>query len=512
MVERVVIVDDEEGILALLRRVLRAPGREVEVFPSPLHALPAVRRHRPDVIVTDLHMAGMSGHDFIRKLREEFGGRIGIIAITAFPAMVADTDAVENGVGAYLRKPFTDLELLRSTVSAVIEAARRGQESDGGDTAEAMGRRLAAAQAAQLHHRASLSRADAVLHAISDAIVIADRHGRVQQMNPAAAKLLGLAAEECLGRPLAELRIDPGLRDALVVRCDDDRPPEQRRARVPLARGGTIADVTTVPLVAAGGGGTAGSFAVIKDATAEVRVQELKHHYLTVVAHELRTPLTALSNFAACLGHGDEPLDAARRDVLSAMQSQLLRLERQIDRLLLLAELERGTEAIEPEPFPVAAALEESLRTCRAAAAERGVAVALDGPPDPGLAALGSADDVRRALAELVENAIKFTPPGGRVALAVAARDDEVALMVQDSGIGIAPEHHETIFGGFRQLEDPLTRAHAGTGLGLSLAARMAEANGGRITVESAKGAGSTFTLWLPAAPAAIPPALVAGR
>lgn len=497
MIERVVIVDDEEGILALLRRVLRAPGREIEVFPSPLHALPSIRRHRPDVVISDLHMPGMSGPDFVRTLRDEFGARLGIIVITAFPSLIADADAVANGVGAYLRKPFTDLELLRTTVAEVIEAARRAGETSG--DAE-MGRRLAAAHAAQLHHRASLSRADAVMQSIGDAIVLLDRDRRIQQLNSAAANFLDLLPEDCLGRDLADLKIDPGLKHALL----DDRGSELRQprtTRIALPRGGRIADITTVPLIAAGGG-SAGAFAVIRDATAEVRVQELKHHYLSVVAHELRTPLTALSSFAACLARSAPQSDLRQHQLLGAMRGQLLRLERQIDKLLALAELERGAAPVAVEPFAIAGALDEALSACRVAAEEKGVALTAE-PCDAALQALGCADDLRRAVAELVENAVKFTPAGGRVDVGAAVDSEEVAIAIRDNGIGIAPEHHEAIFAGFRQLEDPLTRAHQGTGLGLSLAARMVASNGGRITVESAPGAGSTFILRLRAATAA---------
>ncbi|MBL8841365.1 MAG: response regulator [Planctomycetes bacterium] len=496
MVERVVIVDDEEGILALLRRVLRAAGREIEIFPSPLHALPAIRRHRPDVVVTDLHMPGMSGPEFVRTLRAEFGDRIGIIVITAFPALVADADAVAHGVGAYLRKPFTDLELLRSTVAEVIEAARR-RPLVGAD-AETV-RDLAAARAAELKRRASLSRADVVLQAIADGIVLLDRDGRVQQLNPAAADLLDVRAEECLGRELAELKLDPKLRATLLAPPGPD-PRTPRRERIELARRGRVVDVRTVPLVGAEGG-PAGSFAVLADATAELRVQELKHHYLNVVAHELRTPLTALNSFAACLGRGAPPLDPRQREVIAAMEGQLLRLERQIDKLLLLAELERGSAAIR-EPFLLAPIVEEAVAPCRLAAAEKGVAFAL-AAVDAQLQVLGNADDLRRALAEVAENAVKFTPAGGSVAIAVEARADEAVVEVRDSGIGIAPEHHETIFLGFRQLEAPLTRAHEGAGLGLSLARRMVEASGGTIALASAPASGSTFTLRLPTAAAA---------
>jgi PAS domain S-box-containing protein len=492
MIERVVIVDDEEGILSLLRRVLRAPGREVEVFPSPESALEAMRRTRPDVVLTDLHMPGMSGTEFIRAIREEFGARMGIIVVTAFPTLVSDADAVADGIGAYLRKPFTDLDLLRSTVAEVIESTRRAPEAD---LSQPMRRHLAAADCVRRQQRASLSRADAVLDQISDAIFVADRWGRLLQLNPAAARLLGTSAEECLGRRLSELEVDASLRAAVLEPGGGTEGGVCAR-RVVVESSGRSYDVTTAPLVNAVGA-RAGVLSVVEDVTAEVRVQELKHHYLTVLAHELRTPLTALQSFSACFELAGTPLEPRRQELVVLMREQLLRLEHQVDRLILLARLERGDFTAPAEPFAVGPAIADALESCQHLAREKGVACVV-GPVEIGLVASGDVDDFRRALHEIGENAVKFTAAGGSVRVSAEARGDEVVVRVADTGIGIDPRDQAAIFTEFRQLEDPLTRSHPGAGLGLSLARRMIEAIGGRVTLQSAPERGSTFTLHLP--------------
>ncbi len=499
MVERIVIVDDEEGILALLRRVLRAPGREIEVYPTAAIALAAMRRVRPDLVITDLNMPGMTGYDFIHAVREQFGPRIGVVVITAFPTMVSDADAIENGVSAYLRKPFTDLDLLRSTVSEVIEASRRLPDEE---MPERYRRHLAAADTAARRQRAGLSRADAVLDRISDAILIADRQGRLLQVNPAAARLLGVDGEECLGRPLRELGVDAQLRKAIL----DPAPPddaEHRKVgrRVVLEASGRTCDVTTALLVNADGG-AAGIFAVIEDVSAEVRVQELKHHYLTVLAHELRTPITSLTNFAAVFEKlGFAPMTARQQQMVTGVRRQVQRLEHQVDKLILLARLERGDFGARSFPFEVGPAVEQALATCQADALERGIAFTIETPAGGApIVASGDADDFRRALFEVGENAVKFTHNGGSVRVTVETDARDVFVRVVDTGIGIEMRDQATIFSTFKQLEDPLTRRHAGAGLGLGLARRMLEAVGGRIDVTSAPARGSTFTLRVPRA------------
>jgi PAS domain S-box-containing protein len=494
MIERVVIVDDEEGILALLRRVLRAPGREVEVFPSPQSALEAMRRCRPDVVLTDLHMPGMSGADFIRVIREEFGPRLGIIVVTAFPTLVSDAEAVAEGIGAYLRKPFTDLELLRSTVAEVLDSSRRAPDADLPQTVR---RHLAAAGFVLRQQRASLSRADAVLDQINDAIFVTDRWGRLLQLNQAATRLLETSAEKCLGRRFGELEIDPDLRAAVLELGPSDKGVAARR--VVVESSGRSYDVTTAPLVNAGGG-RAGVLSVVTDVTAEVRVQELKHHYLTVLAHELRTPLTALQSFAACFELIGPPLEPRRQELVVSMREQLLRLEHQVDRLILLARMERGDFSAPSAPFAVGPAIADALESCQHFAREKGVAFVV-GPVDVGLSACGDVDDFRRALHEIGENAVKFTAAGGSVRVSGEARGEEVLVRVADTGIGIDARNLTGIFTEFHPVADPLTRSQGGAGLGLALARRMLEAIGGRISVESEPGKGSTFTLHLPNRP-----------
>jgi PAS domain S-box-containing protein len=501
MVERVAVVDDEAGILALLRRVLSAPGREVEVFPSAAAALAAMRVNRPDVVVTDLRMPGCTGGDFIRAIRSEFGAGVGIVVISAFPTLVSDVDKVENGVGAFLRKPFTDLDLLRATVSEVIESSRRHA---GEQLPETYRRHLDAADAALRRQRANNSRADFVLDQISDAILIADRGGRLLQINRAAARLLGLDPQECLGVPLRDLPVDAQLRQAILDPgpAPDERapPPGDRRMqarRVLLERSGRTCDVTTAPLVAPGGE-SAGLFAVVKDVSAEVRVQELKHHYLTVVAHELRTPLTALTNFTSVFEQlGFVPKTPRQAEMVEGMRRQVQRLEHQIEKLILLARLERGDFSPSLQAFDVAAAIQQAMKTTEAEARERGIDLVVAPTPE-GLLARGDADDFRSALFEVGENAVKFTPKGGRVEVSAEAVGEEIVVRVADSGIGIDARDQQAIFAPFKQLEDSLTRRHAGAGLGLGLARRMLEAVGGTITVESAPGRGSTFSLHVP--------------
>ncbi len=214
-------------------------------------------------------------------------------------------------------------------------------------------------------------------------------------------------------------------------------------------------------------------------------------------AHELRGPLAAIR------GRGDvllldSALDGAAREGVALMRDEAARMGRLVANLLLLA---RGDEAraIDRRPVELDVLLLEVARQARAPAAARGVTVAL-GHEDQA-AALGDADLLKQLLLNLVDNAVAYTPPGGRVELSLDVDGDQAWLSVRDTGPGIPAADLERIFERFYRLDEARTRRSGGAGLGLAIARWIAEAHGGHIAVESVVGRGSVFTLVLPRPP-----------
>jgi len=211
-------------------------------------------------------------------------------------------------------------------------------------------------------------------------------------------------------------------------------------------------------------------------------------------AHELRTPLAAIR------GRGDvlllDPaLDAETREGVALMRDEAARMGRLVANLLLLA---RGDEAraIDRRPIELDVLLLEAARQARVPSAARGVTVAL-GHEDQ-VIARGDADLLKQLLLNLVDNAVAYTPPGGRVELALDVDGVWARLSVRDTGPGIPAADLERIFERFYRLDEARTRRSGGAGLGLAIARWIAEAHGGHIAVESTVGRGSVFTLVLP--------------
>lgn len=213
-------------------------------------------------------------------------------------------------------------------------------------------------------------------------------------------------------------------------------------------------------------------------------------------SHELRTPLTSIRTVGQVALQ--EPRDAqAYREVIGSMVEDAERLSRVLDTLLLLSRADAQQIQLARVRIELDALVRTLVDECEVLVEEKqqrltfeGAAVTVDG--DAGL--------LRLAVGNLLDNAIRYTPAGGRIDVVVAADHGRAVVSVKDSGPGIAPEHHARVFDRFYRADEVRSRESGGSGLGLSIAAWAAVAHGGRITIDSAPGAGSTFRLELPAA------------
>jgi heavy metal sensor kinase len=212
-------------------------------------------------------------------------------------------------------------------------------------------------------------------------------------------------------------------------------------------------------------------------------------------SHELRTPLTAIKGqVEIALSRPREP--AAYREVLQAVNEEVDRLIRLVGSLLTLARADSGQIPIASEAVELPELVRAAAEQVQATAEKRDVHLAV--VPGASLTLQGDEDLLLQLLLNLLDNAIKYTPPGGRVTAGWSTNDTQVELRVHDTGVGIAPEHLPHIFDRFYRVDKARSRAEGGAGLGLSICRWIAEAHGGSISVESAPGQGSTFTVRLP--------------
>ena len=334
-----------------------------------------------------------------------------------------------------------------------------------------------------------------VIGSIADGVLLIDNTGIVQLWNPAAEAITGLAQEIVVGRPVQEAI--PGwsaIADALVVA----RGPASARGRA-----------TTVPLELAGrelwlsikGVGFAeGTVFAFHDLTEERRLDQLKADFIATVSHELRTPLAAVHGAAKTLQREDIVVSSdVFRQLLTLIAEQSERLSAMVDDILLASRVDSPELKIATERVDVAELVVDVIAAAQAQTHER-LMIELVTPRSPPAAA--DRDKLRQVLTNLVANAVKYSPAGGRIEIELEANDRHLAIVVRDEGLGIATSDQSLIFEKFYRADANMNLGVSGTGLGLYISRELVRRMGGTISVESQFGEGSIFVVTLPLADA----------
>ncbi|HEY8532174.1 MAG TPA: ATP-binding protein, partial [Limnochorda sp.] len=246
-------------------------------------------------------------------------------------------------------------------------------------------------------------------------------------------------------------------------------------------------------------GGLDGAVAVLRDVTEMRRLEQVRTEFVANVSHELRTPLTAIKGFIETLLDGAVDDPATARRFLEIVRRETDRLVRLINDLLDLSRLESPHLEVQLVPVDLKPLVEECLELFRHRAASRSIELSCE--LQGSLWALGDASLIRQVLVNLVDNAVKYTPPGGRVWISGGLEGSWAELAVSDTGPGIPGRALNRVFERFYRVDKARSRDMGGTGLGLSIVRHAVERQGGRVWVESAPGEGSTFRVRLQAVP-----------
>ncbi len=337
------------------------------------------------------------------------------------------------------------------------------------------------------------NRSAAVLGSMAEGVAVIGADERVLFSNQAFGQSIGVDAAACTGRPLLEI-----VRQSDLVSLIRQALERQSTTSGEVTLGGSrprAFDVTAAPVEAAG---TIGVVLVLHDISELQRLERIRRDFVANVSHEFKTPLTAIQGFAETLLGGalDDPKNSRR--FLEIIRDHALRLGRLTDDLLKLSQIEAGKLELDLRPVVVTDLIESCVETTRLKAAQKRLELLVEGQPHvPPIR--GDSNRLREVLQNLLDNAVQYTPPGGRITVRAARADSQVVISVSDTGIGIPQAELERIFERFYRVDAARSHEVGGTGLGLSIARHLVEAHGGRIMVESEVGRGSTFWVYLPA-------------
>ena len=350
---------------------------------------------------------------------------------------------------------------------------------------------LEAAAAAARAASAERERAAQLLDAVGDGIFSLDREGVVTFWNRAAESITGRTAGSVRGGELA--RLGSGwstVAESVPVAGHEERP---RPVTLPVEGDGQELWLSFVAVRA-----PEGVVYAFRDMTTERQLEESKDDFVATVSHELRTPMTAVLGAARTLLRSDVELsEETTHQLLEMIVAQSTRLAQVTESVLLAGSLDRDEVSLDTAQIDVDELVHETIG---ALTGTMPASVAVSEHPGARGAALGDRNRLQQVLMNLLDNAVKYSPDGGAIVIRTARDGDTVRLEIEDHGVGIPAGDRERIFEKFDRGDPGRRPAAGGTGLGLYICRELVERMGGRISVTSTLGAGSTFSVELPAA------------
>jgi PAS domain S-box-containing protein len=479
MSTRILLVDDDKALLDALPEALqlRMNGIEIDTSETALDALERIRDTDYDAIVSDIKMPGMDGLALLHEIRE-LRPTTPTLMITGHGERDLAVQALRGGAYDFVQKPI-DRDYFVASLERAIQLRRLDREVE--------------------QQRLALERHARVLEHVDDGVFLVDDRGIVRHWNPAAHAITGIPADQALERLAAETLPGWQVVAPLIPVASAPGPGSLEAKVVPLELDGrelwlSISGVTF----------SDGIVYAFRSLTEERALDELKGEFIATVSHELRTPLAAIYGSAQTLLREDVELEESdKKRLLDVITHESERLSRIADEILFANKLDSGQLALGHNGIDLRALARdvvEEMRACFAAREDISFELRV---PDALDSVAGDPDRLRQVLINLIDNAVKYSPEGGRVQVAVEARDGGVRIAVRDEGIGIAQLEQRRIFGKFYRVDPGLARGVGGTGLGLYICRELVRRMEGRLSVSSEEGKGSTFAVDLPVAAAA---------
>ena len=323
--------------------------------------------------------------------------------------------------------------------------------------------------------------ADAVFETLPDGVVVIDSHYRVIDANRGFRAMTGAADPS--GRPLVEILREQALfapfEEAIVRGTPTDVIVRRERE--------LTWQLAVRPLPP---GSRAAAVGILRDVTALEKNEAMRRRFVADVSHELRTPISSIAAAAETLGE-TEPDDPEAPRLVDLVRRQAQRMRELIDDLTDLSLIESGSVVLARETVDLRALAAETAEELRATARSRDVAIRVESPD--GIAVEGDRRRLGQILRNLLDNAVKFSPPGGTVRIAVGQVDGRPSVVVEDDGPGIPAAEQDRIFQRFYQVDRSRSKVRPGTGLGLAIVKHLAQLHDAEVTVTSEPGSGSAF-------------------
>ena len=437
---RILVVDDEERVREAVKRVLTEAGYHVYLAVDGKEGLSLVEKESPDLVLVDLMMPVMDGMEFLDQARRHYPELTSVV-ITGFATLEKAVEAMKQGADDFLAKPFKPRDL-----KLVVERALR---------------RAATLQDISIEK----SRTRALIKAMTNGVLVVDSHWEIALVNPALAQLFGYKEpEDMQGKTCRDALPWSQVCDCLEALIKDEHvKPKDCRCQCSLGEGEDEVhlQVTCAPFYDARET-LVGAMAVFDDVTAWHKLDQYKSEFVSTVAHEIISPLGSVQAHLHNIMSGlAGPLEDKQKDILEKVRNRIQGVVNLSRDLLDLAKIEAGVMG-EMREVQLAPILKDVMAVLEARAQEKKQKLSLEIAAQLPTVA-GVAEELHEVILNLTENAVKYSPEGGSIILTAQAQEDEVAVAVTDTGLGISPQDQKEIFKRFYRIKNADTRHITGT-------------------------------------------------
>jgi two-component system, OmpR family, phosphate regulon sensor histidine kinase PhoR len=342
----------------------------------------------------------------------------------------------------------------------------------------------------------------AVIEGMHDGLLVIDAHHRVVTLNPVSSTILGLDADARTPISLAAVENGEQLREIVDEALRDSKATGMLEAPTPqsgVGDGSTRCFQVVASRIAGDNGNGDRVVMILRDITEQRQLENAKTNFLSIVSHELRTPLSSIKGFLKIILEGRPgPLNETQADFIATASGQAEVLNVLVNDLVEFTRMQVRQTDLDLSPVSLAEVATSICSRLKPLLDDKDLSLRNAVPTNlPEIE--GDRTRLEQVVSNLLANAIKFTPAGGRITLSAWVDEDELTFAVSDTGIGIPADHLPKVFEPFYQVSDGPARLHGGMGLGLAICRHIIERHGGRLEVDSTEGMGSTFRFTLPA-------------
>ena len=486
----VLVIDDEQIMREGCFRILSKDGWGVITAENGKQGLDHIqaRSEEIDVILLDLMMPGMSGMEVLDHVRAIHPNLL-IIVITGYATVESAVEAMKKGAYDFIPKPFTP-DQLRIVVRRALEKRSLQKEAEFLRRERERSLRDIATEKSKIR---------TIINCMGDGVLVCDQEGCIVLSNPAASRMLKISEASLMGNFLSQSGFDTDLSRTIEesLKAKDLSYTSVSQELSIGESGETFLRAHTAP-VRDDLGETIGSVTVLQDISHLKELDKMKSEFIAMVTHELRAPIAAVEQqLTVILSRMAGEVSAKQEQLLTRAKERTKGLLALIKDLLDLSKIEAGRMVQYKEPITLQEIIQKVVDLMRVEAENKKIDLEFPAPSqNPVIHADRTSMD--GIFTNLISNAIKYTPEGGKVCVTLTDEGGFVKTTVSDTGIGIKKGDLSRIFDKFYRVKTAETRQIIGTGLGLSIVKSIVDAHLGSISVESEEGGGTTFAIFLP--------------